>query len=591
MQRSEALIIFAPLLQENVRVDKHGVARALNELAKFLEISDSNKFKTLAYRKAARAVEGLRDPIEELVASGRIMETPGIGKGLRPVIAELVETGKSSYLEDFRRQYPPGIFQLYRVPGLGLKKIGVLYDKLGIGTLEELEAACRSGEIGKVAGFGPKTAEKILEGIEFVRSHSDQVLLPIASAASHAAIDQLREIDAVDEVVESGAVRRKLEVVDSIDIVVVTEDADGVASEIERRGLLEQAQVDESRVAGLLRGELRASIHLVSAASFGAAMVITTGPAGFVVKLKDAAKGDSVELAIDGLRIDGRKRASKTEEAVFEALGVKYVEPELRDRDDILESRKRPRLIEREDLRGAFHVHTTYSDGRNTLIEMLEAASELGLEYVGISDHSEVASYAGGLTDAKLAAQYEELVEYRKRFKELRIFRGSEVDILENGELDYGRKRLGQFEFTVASIHSRFKMDRKAMTQRMLRALTDPHVTFLGHLTGRKLLAREGYDLDFDAVYEAAAKNDVIIEINGNPNRLDIDWRRMQRAASFGCIFSIHPDAHSIDEYRHLVTGVWHARKGGIEPEQVFNTWPLEKVEKHFERRRKLREK
>lgn len=580
----------ASLLQENVSVDKHGVARALNELAKFLEISDSNKFKTLAYRKAARAVEGLREPVEELVRSGRITEVAGIGKGLRPVITELVETGTSSYLQEFRRQYPPGIFQLYRIPGLGLRKIGLLYEKLGIGTLDELEAACRSGEIGKVAGFGPKTADKILEGIEFVRSHSDQVLLPVAMAAMHAAIEQLREIAGVDDVLESGAVRRKLEVVDALDILVSTTEREKVAAAIERAGVLEEPQIDGTRIAGLLRGELRTTIHLAEPASLGTAMVVSTGPAGFVEQLKNAAAG-SVELTSEQLRIDGRKRASKSEEAVFEALGVRYVEPELRDRDDILAKKKRPRLLERDDLRGAFHVHTTYSDGRNTLIEMLEAASELGLDYVGISDHSEVASYAGGLTDAKLAAQYEELVEYRTRFENLRIFRGSEVDILENGELDYGPRRLGQFEFTVASVHSRFKMDRKAMTQRMVRALHDPHVTFLGHLTGRKLLAREGYDLDFDAVYEAAAKNGVIIEINGNPNRLDIDWRRMQRAASFGCIFSIHPDAHSIDEYRHLVTGVWHARKGGIEPEQVFNTWPLEEVEKHFDKRRKLREK
>lgn len=568
-------------------MDKHGVARALGEIAHYLEISDANRFKSLAYRKASRAVEALTEPIEHLVREDRVGEISGVGKGIRPILVDLVETGTSPYLEDFRKQYPPGIFELYKVPGLGLKKIGILYEKLSIGTLDELEAACRSGAVGKVAGFGAKTQQKILEGIEFVRTHSSQVLLPVAMAASHVLTEQLVSMKHVEEVIESGPVRRKLEVIDRLAIIVVTSDVARLFNQCRKTAIVDRFDVDGDVATGVTRGDLRVELHAVARTAVPIRLFITTGSDAFVKKFETVAGKNGASLEGDTLKVAGKKKSVSTEEQLFAAAGIPYVEPELRESADILGVKKRPKLVTRDDLRGLFHVHTTYSDGRNTLFEMLDAANDLGFEYIGISDHSQTASYAGGLTEPRLAEQEAELEKYRPRFDEMRIFRGSEADILQDGTIDYGSRILDQFDFVVASIHSRFKMDREEMTARIVRALHDPHVTFLGHLTGRLLLSREGYDLDFDAVFEAAAKNDVFIEINGNPHRLDIDWRRMQRAASFGVRFSIHPDAHSIDEYRHLVTGVWHARKGGIAPEQIFNTLPVEEVEKHLAARRK----
>lgn len=566
-------------------VDKYGVSRALSEIANYLEISDSNPFKSMAYRKASRAVDALTMPVEDLVAKGT--EIPGIGKGIRPIFVELVETGSSPYLEELRAQYPPGIFQLNKIPGLGLKKIGVIFEKLGIGTLDALEEGCRTGAIGKLPGFGAKTQQKILEGIEFVRSHSSEVLLPIALAASHVLRERIAEIDCVEEVIESGAVRRKLEVVDRVVLVVVTNDPEALFEECRNGAVIDRFEVRDGVATGMTRGDLAVELHATPSALLGVTLLATTGNEPFASKFLELATKSGIAIEGDSVTVDGKKKKVDTEEDLFKLAKVPYVEPELRESAELLRSKKRPALVTREDLRGTFHVHTTYSDGKNTLEEMLTAAKDLGFEYVGISDHSQTAGYAGGLTEARLAEQKGELEKLRPRFKDMRIFRGSEADILEDGTIDYGPRILDQFDFVVASVHSRFKMERDKMTERMVRALHDPHVTFLGHLTGRLLLSREGYDLDFDAVFEAAAKNGVIIEINGSPRRLDIDWRRMQRAAELGVGFSIHPDAHSIDEYRHLMTGVWHARKGGIAPEQIFNTRPIAEIGEHLAARRK----
>jgi DNA polymerase (family 10) len=535
-------------------IDKRTVARALDEISRYLELSDSNKFRAIAFRNAARKVEDLQTDMQTFVESGAVHKTAGIGKAIGPMIVELVQTGSLPYLDELRKQYPPGILQLMRVPGLGMKKIQLLYERLGVGDVAALEEACRRNQLVDLPGFGKKTQEKILSGLEFVKKQTARFLLPRGLEAADAAKRHLEEVAGIEEVIVSGAVRRRLEVITSVDLVASAKSPAKAAAAIAASHVLSNSeQADDRTVQGFGRNEVPVTIHVCKPAELAETLFVTTGSEEFV-------------------RAAGKRRED--------------IEPELRETGEWL-SRKHGKLVSLEDIRGTFHTHTTWSDGRATLAEMLAAAREHDLDYVGISDHSKTAAYAGGLTEDRVAKLQQEIDSVREEFAPMRIFKGSEADILPNGDIDYGPETLATFDFVVASVHSQFKMPKKEMTDRMVRAMHNPFVTFLGHMTGRLLLSREGYQVDFDQVFEAAAENGVIIEINGNPRRLDVDWRHIQRALEIGVIFSIHPDAHSIGEFNFIQTGVWVARKGGLEPHQVFNTLPVDEVAAHLERRRK----
>jgi len=324
--------------------------------------------------------------------------------------------------------------------------------------------------------------------------------------------------------------------------------------------------LDPNTFKGVAQHHVAVYFHIAKPNEFGATLLRTTGSQEFVDAFGDI-------------------KPAKTEKDVFERAGAAYVPPERRETADDLRRKKRRALVKLEDLRGTFHVHTTFSDGRNTVLEMLTAAKTRGFEYVGISDHSKSAYYAGGLTEDGLVEQQAEIARQETSVKPMRVFRGTEADILADGGIDYDEKTLKKFDFVIASIHSRFGMSKDEMTERILRALDNPRVTFLGHLTGRLLLAREGYTMDFDRVFEKAGERGVMIEINGNPRRLDIDWRLVGRALDRGVRFSIHPDAHSINEYNALVTGTWAARKAGLSPKEIFNTKTLEEVEEYLSAR------
>ena len=540
-------------------MDKFTVARTLDEIARYIELSDSNPFKARAFEKAARAVENLEEDLTEVVRRGRILDVSGIGKATGAVVEEMVRTGTSQYLEELRAQYPPGIFELLRIPKLGLKKIAILYSELGIASLDDLEEAIEDGRLQKLRGFGAKTAEQIREGIAFARMRESQFLLPVGLEIGESLRERLAGIDEIEDAEISGSVRRRLEVIRNVNIVVVTRKPAVVPGKLEEvvSGLV---ALDERTYKGQARGEMDVIFHLTTPADFGSTLLRTTGSAAFVEAFGTIPK------------------AAKEADA-FQKAGYVFVEPERRESGDDLKLKKRTKLVDVRDLRGTFHVHTTYSDGRNTVQEMLGAARDRGWEYVGISDHSVAAYYAGGLTEERLKAQHADIARHEKAVAPMRVFRGTEADILPDGTMDYGKKILAKFDFVVASVHSQFKMDEEQMTERILRAMDDPHVTFLGHLTGRKLLSRPGYRVDHDRIFDKAVETGVIVEINGNPNRLDVDWRYLRRAADRGVMFSIHPDAHSIGEYNAVITGTWVARKGGLAPQQIFNTKSAEEVE------------
>lgn len=554
-------------------MDKFAIARALDEISSYIELSDENKFKARAFERASRAISALDEDVEQLVKTGKIYEVEGIGKATGAIVEELVKTGKTVYLDELRAQFPPGIFELMRIPGLSLKKVGVIHQQLGIGSVEELEAAAREGRLNAIKGFGAKTAEKILEGIAFSRKNTSRFLLPVGIEVGELLREALAGIDAVEDAEVAGSVRRRLEIIRNVNLVISTRDVEAVLERL--RELVENVTpIDDQTYKALARNEIEVLFHFTAPSDFGGALLRATGSTEFVQAFEEKA---------------GKRIKAKTEHELFEKADIPFVEPERREDGADLQRKKRTKLVHVSDIRGTFHVHTTWSDGRNTVAEMLGVAKERGFEYVGISDHSKAAYYAGGLTEKQLPQQQSELAARAKDVAPMRVFRGTEADILPDGTIDYGAKTLGVFDFVVASVHSQFKMDKDEMTERILRALDDPHVTFLGHLTGRKLLVREGYTVEYDRIFDRAAERGVMIEINGNPRRLDIDWRHLQRALDRGVMFSIHPDAHSINEYNALVTGAWVARKGGLSAKAIFNTKPLEEVEEWLEKRKKQR--
>lgn len=560
--------------------DKWAVARVLDEIARYVTLSDPNRFKSRAFERAARAIENLDAGVGELVASGNLLATPGIGKAVGAIITELVTTGQSSYLAELRKQYPPGIFDMLRVPGLGMTKIGQLYGELGIGSLEELEEAARAGRLSRIRGFGPKMQTKIVEGIEKARRRESQFLLPAGLEVGERLRQRLAGIKAVEDAVITGSVRRRLEVIRNVNIAVATRKPDVVIEAL--RPLVDQfEEIDNHTFRGVLRGEMPVVFHLASPQDFGRTIVETTGSRQFVEALSEAS-GRRPQASDGG----GPSPTASSEEEFFKKLGVPLVEPERRESADDLARRKRLKLVEPSDLRGTFHVHTTFSDGRNTVLEMLTAARDRGFDYVGLSDHSPAAFYANGLSVERLKEQHAEIRKREREVKPMRVFRGTEADILPDGSIDYGDEVLSTLDFVVASVHSRFNMPKDEMTERMLKALDDPYVTFLGHITGRLLLSRDGYTVDFDRVFDRAAERGVCIELNGNPHRLDLDWRHIGRALERGVMFAINPDAHSIAEMSHVISGTWLARKGGLTAKQILNTKSVEEVEEWLENRK-----
>ncbi|HCU23605.1 MAG TPA: DNA polymerase/3'-5' exonuclease PolX [Deltaproteobacteria bacterium] len=568
-------------------MDKREIIAALEEMGELLEIEGENPFRCRAYLNAARLLEGLPKSPAELLASGALAEMKGIGSGLLEKITEMISKGKSSFLNELRRKISPGLLELLRIPGLGPKKAKILHDKLNLNNLAELEYACTENRLIGLKGFGEKSQENILKGIELLKKSSGRFLFDAAWTGARELLSFLKKDKNVRRAEIAGSLRRCKETIGDIDLLVGM--AEGSEALMKKFVQVPQAETvlaqGPTKSSIRLKSGIQVDLRVVTETEFPAALLYFTGNKEHNTELRGLAKDKGLKLNEYGLFRGEKALPCKEEADIYKALGLHYIPPEAREGEgEIAYAAKHPfpRLVEWEDLRGVFHVHSEWSDGKASILEMGREAERLGYTYMGLSDHSQTAAYAGGLKPADLQAQRKEIDDANQKLKKLKIIQGIESDILADGSLDYPAKVLDRLDFVIASVHQRFKMEKDAMTQRLVKAVSDPHTKILGHISGRLLLGREAYDFDHDAVFAAAAKHKVAIEINANPHRFDLDWRFLQQAKAAGVKFCINPDAHSINGLSDTRFGIGIARKGWLTREDILNTKSLEEIREYF---------
>jgi DNA polymerase (family 10) len=559
-------------------------SHALDQLAAYLELHGENQFKVRAYRTAAKSVAGLAvDSLGPLLQSGELAVVRGLGPATIAVIRDLVETGESRYLEQLRESTPEGLLEMLAVPGLTADRIHLIHHELGVDSVEALEETARSGRLGKVKGFGPKTVEKILKGIALLRESGALRLYHHALLEGRQLVEMVAAHPDVTRAAVAGALRRHRETVGAIDVVAACAgDPEEVASSFTRVGGVARASLDRAHATIHFADGAHLELRCVTAERFGAALWRATGSSDHVSQVTDRLAAKRIAVNDDALRdSSGNVIPTAEEEIVYELAGIAFVEPELREGLGEVDAGSRdalPALVAFSDIQGALHCHTHYSDGKATVAQMAAGAQARGWSYLGISDHSEAAFYAGGMSRERVLAQLEEIDALNSGFSGFRLLKGIEADILVDGRLDYDREWLSRFDFVIGSIHARFNMDGAAMTTRVLAALDDPMLTVLAHPTGRLLLNREPYGLDVDAVLRKAAERGVAVELNADPHRLDLDWRYLPRAKELGVTVSIGPDAHSVNALDNVEVGVGMARKGWLEASNVLNTRSADEI-------------
>jgi DNA polymerase (family 10) len=577
-------------------MDSRTAAHVLSQIGALLEVKGEQKFKARAYAGAARSLIGLdTDDLASLLRSGQLADTPGIGPATLSVVRELVETGESSYLNQLREGSPEGLLELLRVPGLNPARIQVIHTALGVQTVEDLERVAQNGQLAELPKFGRKTAEKILRGIEILRRNAHLQRFPAAAVEAHLLLANVVKHPDVTRAEVAGSIRRHNEVVADIDIVAeCSADPAKVAASFARSPGVSESKTRDNPGSVHIRfvDGTHLDMYCVSPADYPVALWRATGTTAHVEEMIVLAQNKGFEITGDSLLRNGGKRvALKNEDAFFTALDLVPIPPELRESMGEIEAaarRELPDLVTFDDLRGVLHCHSDYSDGSATIEEMANAAKERGWDYIGISDHSESAFYAGGLKRDKILRQHEEIDRLNAQMNGFRILKGIEADIMADGRLDYDAQILDRFEYVIGSIHSRFSMDGEAMTKRVLAALDDPHLTILAHPTGRLLLSREPYPIDVEAVLEKAVEVGVAVELNADPHRLDLDWRYCRQGKELGATIGIGPDAHSTAGLDNVHFGIGMARKAWLEAGEILNTRSADDV-LAFARKRRAR--
>ena len=567
------------------------IVDVLKKIAILLELKGENAFKIRAYRTGSEIVETYSGDIIKLALDDDLKGIKGIGTALAQKIHELAATGKLEYFENLKNEFPQSIFDLFKISNLGPKKIKILYDQLGIDSISKLKQFCKSGEVGEISGFAKKSVSKILDSISFHEDNANTFRLGDVAPIAENILEFLRSHPDTEQAAIAGSYRRGKEILHDLDFIVSTKSPESIIHSFANMDTVVEIISNGSTKSSIrLDNGLQCDLRAVSNAEYPFTLNYFTGSKGHNIQVRAIALKKGYKLNEYGLipKTDADADSSisgsiHTESDLYEALGLKMIHPCLRENSGELEAaseNKLPELVILENLRGTFHNHTTASDGKNTLEEMANAAKDLGLQYLGISDHSKSSVQANGLSEEKLLAQIKEIQSLNNSCpNDFRIFSGVECDILKDGSLDYDDEILAKLDYCVASVHSSFSLTEKEMTARIIKAIENPYVTMIGHLTGRLLLSRKPYSVDVSKVIDACASNHTHIEINANPRRLDMDWRWWRQARDKGVKCSINPDAHRTEHFQFLHFGVKIAQKGWLGPNDVINCLPLDEIE------------
>ena len=570
---------------ESSKIKNREIADILYEIADLLEIKGV-RFKPRAYRRAAQTIETLPEDVKMIHERGELQEIPGIGSSIASKIQEIVETGSLEYLEELREELPQGLRELMGIEGIGPKTALKLYEKLKISSIEELESAARQGKIRDLEGFREKSEENILQGIEMYRNAQERFLLGYTLPIAEEIERKLKDLEEVTRISLAGSIRRRKETVGDVDILVTSPEPSNVMNFFtqlsEVRLVLAKGKTKSTVV---LTNNLQVDLRVVEEESFGSALQYFTGSKEHNIRLRELALDKDWKLSEYNLLDKGANEpiAGENEEELYKALGLNYIQPELRENRGEIEAAlkgKLPNLIKYAEVKGDLHVHTTWSDGSYSVEEMAEAAKSLGFEYLAICDHSKTLQIAHGLAEEELHKQVKEIEKVNRRMDGLTILSGAEVNIDSNGKLDIKDSMLKDLDIVVASVHSGFRQSEKKMTERVLAAMHNDYVNVVGHPTGRIINKREPYQIDLPKVFETASELEVFMEINAFPNRLDLSDINCFRAKGYGIQISIGTDAHNKDHLRYMELGVATARRGWLEKKDVINTLSLKELKR-----------
>jgi DNA polymerase (family 10) len=573
-------------------MDKGEISDVLGEIATLLELKGENPFKIRAYQSGQRALDTLDENLGTLIEEERLGDIKGFGKALTDKIATLYRDEPLPFFEELKASVAPGLIEMLEIPGLGAKKIKKLHDELGVDSIEGLTEVCESGQVATLPGFGAKTAEKILSGITNREAYSQRHLWWAANETAQPILEGLRGLAQVERAEAAGSLRRKMETVGDLDFIAASNEPGPIMDWfVSLDGVQEVSGHGNTKSSVRFEGGMQADLRVVPPEQFVFALHHFTGSKDHNVAMRSRALSKGYSLSEWGLRTEDKAAMAvdsiADEAELFKLLDLHYITPELREGIGEIESAELselPELVHVEDLKGVFHNHTHASDGEHSIEEMTQAAQDLGWDYLGLADHSKASFQANGLDEARVEEQIEKIkaVNASGQFS-CHVFSGIECDILKDGSLDLKDSTLEKLDYVVVSVHSSFTLSEEEMTQRIIRAIEHPCTTMLGHLTGRLLLKREPYAVNFEKVIDAAVANKVIIEMNAHPRRLDMDWRHWKKAASKGLLTSVNPDAHSVNGFKYVSAGINACRKGWLTADSVFNTWCLEKVKAYLE--------